>query len=111
MVTEDKKKMPVLEALHSALISSNESDEEGDVLRTRPLEWRSEEVSMFFFTIWTLAMEEVCPTSKKGNLLTEGLVLQVQEAVMKFLSHCSGPLNCSSFHFLMLDNSGASIHF
>ena len=64
-----------------------------------------------FFTIWTLAMEEVCPTSKKGNLLTEGLVLQVQEAVMKFLSHCCGPLNCSSFHFLMLDNSGASIHF
>ena len=45
MVTEDEKKMPVLEALHSALISS---DEEGDVLRTRPLEWRSEEVSMFF---------------------------------------------------------------
>ena len=67
--------------------------------------------SCFFFAIWTLAIEEVCPTSKKGNLLTEGLVLQVQEAVMKFLSHCSGPLNCSSFHFSMLDNSGASIHF
>ena len=48
MVTEDEKKMPVLEALHSALISSDESDEEGDVLRTRPLVWRSEEVSMFF---------------------------------------------------------------
>ena len=38
--------MPVFEALHSAFISS---DEEGDVLRTRPLEWRSEEVSFFFF--------------------------------------------------------------
>ena len=38
--------MPVFEALHSAFISS---DEEGDVLRTRPLEWRSEEVSIFFF--------------------------------------------------------------
>ena len=37
--------MPVFEALHSAFISS---DEEGDVLRTRPLEWRSEEVSFFF---------------------------------------------------------------
>ena len=48
MVTEDEKKMPVLEALHSALISSDESDEEGGVLKTRPLEWRSEEVSMFF---------------------------------------------------------------
>ena len=32
----------------SALISSDESDEEGDVLRTRPLEGRSEEVSIFF---------------------------------------------------------------
>ena len=101
--------MPVLEALDSTLIPSDESDEEGDVLRTRPLQWRSEEVSMIFFTVWTLTVEEVCPTSKKGNLLTEGLVLQVQEAVMKFLSHCSGPLNCSSFHFSMLDNSGASI--
>ena len=36
---------------------------------------------------------------------------QVPEAIMKFLSHCSGPLNCSSFHFSMLGNSGASIHF
>ena len=35
----------IFEALHSAFISS---DEEGDVLRTRPLEWRSEEVSFFF---------------------------------------------------------------
>ena len=38
--------MPVFEAVHSALISS---DEEGDVLRTRPIEGRSEEVSIFFF--------------------------------------------------------------
>ena len=37
--------MPVFEALHSAFISS---DEEGHVLRKRPLEWRSEEVSIFF---------------------------------------------------------------
>ena len=65
LVTEDEKKMPVLEALHSALIPSDESDEEGDVLRTRPLQWRSEEVSLFFFTVWTLTVEEVCPTSKK----------------------------------------------
>ena len=94
--------MPVFEALHSAFISS---DEEGHVLRTRPLEWRSEEVSIFFFK------EKVCPTSKEGNVLTEGSALQVPETIMKFLSHCSGPLNCSSFRFLMLGNSGASIHF
>ena len=85
--------MPVFEALHSALISSDESDEEGDVLRTRPLERKSEEVSIFFFfKIWTLAIEKVCPTSKEGNMLTEGSALQVPEAIMKFLSHCSGPL-------------------
>ena len=83
----------------SALISSDESDEEGDVLRTRPLEGRSEEVSIFFFKIWTLAIEKVCPTSKQGNGLTEGPALQVPEAKMKVLKHCSGPLNCSSFHF------------
>ena len=109
MVTEDEKKMPLLEALHSALISSDESDEEGDVLKAPRVEIRGG--FHVFFIIGTLAIEEVCPTSKKGNLLTEGLVLQVQEAVMKFLCHCSGPLNCSSFHFLMLDNSGASMHF
>ena len=51
LVTEDEKKMPVLEALHSALIPSDESDEEGDVLRTKPLEWRSEEVSCFFHNL------------------------------------------------------------
>ncbi|CAH3015482.1 unnamed protein product [Porites evermanni] len=50
VVTEDEKKMPVLEALHSALIPSDESDEEGDVLRTRPLEWRSEEVSILLWS-------------------------------------------------------------
>ena len=102
--------MPVFEALNSAMISSDESDEEGDVLRTRPLEWRSDEVSIFF-KIWTLAIEKICPTSKEGNVLTDGSALQVPETIMKFLSHCSGPLICSSFRFSMLGNSGASIHF
>ena len=65
----------------------------------------------FFYTIWTLAIEEVCPTSKEGNLLTEGLVLQVQEAIMRFLSHCSGPLSRRSFHFSTHGKIGVSIHF
>ena len=39
--------MPVFEALNSAMISSDESDEEVDVLRTRPLEWRAD-VSILF---------------------------------------------------------------
>ena len=110
VITEEEKKMPVFEAPHSALISSDESDEEVDVRRTWPLEWRSDEVSIFF-TIWSLAIEKVCPISKEGNVLTEGSALQVPETIMKFLSHCSGPLNCSSFRFSMLGNSGTSIHF
>ena len=51
VITEEEKKMPVFEALHSALISSDESDEEVDVRRTRPLEWRSDEVSIFFHNL------------------------------------------------------------
>ena len=102
--------MPVFEALNSAMISSDESDEEGDVLRTRPLEWRADEVSIFFQN-WTLVIEKICRTSKEGNVLTDGSALQVPETIMKFLSHCSGPLNCSSFPFFNACNSGASIHF
>ena len=45
--------MPVFEALHSAFISP---DEEGDVLRTRPLQWRSEEVSIFFSSKFGLSL-------------------------------------------------------
>lgn len=37
VITEEEKKMPVFETLHSALISFEESDEEVDVRRTRPL--------------------------------------------------------------------------
>ena len=90
--------MPVFEALNSAMISSDESDEEGDVLRTSG----DQRKFPFFFKIWTLAIEKICPTSKEGNVLTEGSALQVPETIMKFLSHCSGPLNCSSFRFSML---------
>ena len=57
---------------------------------------------LFFPQIWTLAIEKVCPISKEGDVLTEGSALQVPETVMKFLSHYSGPLNCSSFRFSML---------
>ena len=99
--------MPVFEALNSAMISSDESDEEGDVLRTSG----DQRKFPFFLKIWTLAIEKICPTSKEGNVLTEGSALQVPETIMKFLSHCSGPLICSSFRFSMLGNSGASIHF
>ena len=63
MVTEDEKKMPVLEDLHSALISSDESDEEGSQNKAPRVEIRGG--FHVFFTIWTLAIEEVCPTSKK----------------------------------------------
>ena len=36
------------EALHIHLVSSDESDAEEDALKTRPLTWRTEEVTDFF---------------------------------------------------------------
>ena len=36
------------EALHIGLISSDESDAEGDALATRPLIWRTDDVSKYF---------------------------------------------------------------
>ena len=65
-----------------------------------------------FYTIWTLAIEEVLSSQQRrqsgnwrvGPPSTRGL----NEVPW---SHCSGPLNWSSFQFSMLGNSGASIHF
>ena len=48
VVREKEKSMQDFEALHSSLISSDESDEEQDTLVTRPLVWRAEEVSTIF---------------------------------------------------------------
>ena len=45
---EEEKSMQDFEALHSSLISSDESDEEQDTLVTRPVVWRAEEVSTIF---------------------------------------------------------------
>jgi len=36
------------EALHVSLISSDESDVEGDALATRPLTWRTDNVNEYF---------------------------------------------------------------
>ena len=38
----------MFEALHIGLISSDESDAEGDALATRPLTWRTDDVSEYF---------------------------------------------------------------
>ena len=49
MATEEEKGSAVYEALNLCLISSDESDnEEPSVLVTRPLTWRTEEVTTFF---------------------------------------------------------------
>ena len=45
---EEEKSMQDFEALYSSLISSDESDEEQDTFVTRPLVWRTEEVSTIF---------------------------------------------------------------
>ena len=48
VVREEEKSMEDFEALHSSLISSQESDEEQETLKKRPLVWRAEEVSTVF---------------------------------------------------------------
>ena len=48
MVTEAEKDGQMFEALHIGLISSDESDAEGDALATRPLTWRTDDVSEYF---------------------------------------------------------------
>ena len=48
MVTEAEKNGQMCEALHIGLISSDESDAEGDALATRPLTLRTDDVSRYF---------------------------------------------------------------
>ena len=48
MVAEVEKDGQMFEALHLGLISSDESDAEGDALATRPLTWRTDDVSEYF---------------------------------------------------------------
>jgi len=51
VVREQEKSMQDFEALHSSLISLDESDKEQDTVVTRPLVWRAEEVSTIFQVI------------------------------------------------------------
>lgn len=48
VVREEERSGQMYEALHTALISSDESDAEGDALATRPLIWRTDDVSKYF---------------------------------------------------------------
>ena len=48
VVTEAEKDGQMFDALHIGLISSDESDAEGDALATRPLTWRTDDVSEYF---------------------------------------------------------------
>ena len=48
MVAEAEKNGQMYETLHTGLISSDESDVEGDGLATRPLTWWTDDVSEYF---------------------------------------------------------------
>ena len=48
MVREEERSGEMYEALHISLISSDESDAEGDALSTRPLTWRTDDVNQYF---------------------------------------------------------------
>ena len=57
-MSEEEKKEEVFGALHTSLISSDESEAEG-ALVIRPLTWRTEDVSEYFKTLderWKSAM-------------------------------------------------------
>ena len=45
---DEEKQEPMYEALHTGLISSDESDVESDALATRPLTWRTDDVTKYF---------------------------------------------------------------
>ena len=56
---EEEKEDEIFVSLHISLVSSDESEDEGDALATRPLTWRVEEVSDLFKTLddrWKAAM-------------------------------------------------------
>ena len=58
-MNEEEKEDDIFGSLHISLVSSDESEDEGDALATRPLTWRVEEVSDFFRTLddrWKAAM-------------------------------------------------------
>jgi len=48
VVREEEKNDQMYEALHIGLISSDESDADGDALTTRPLTWRADVVNESF---------------------------------------------------------------
>jgi len=48
VVREEEKNNKMYDALHIGLISSDESDTEGDALATRPLPWRADAVNEYF---------------------------------------------------------------
>ena len=53
MVREEENSGQMYEALHkcTGLISSDESDVEGDALATRPVTWRTDDVREYYFRL------------------------------------------------------------
>ena len=48
MVRDEEKQEPMYKALYIGLISSDESDVESDALATRPLTWKTDDVTKYF---------------------------------------------------------------
>ena len=56
------------EALHTNLVSSDESDAEEDALKTRPLTWRTEEVTLTSSNALMKDGRQACHLSRSGNV-------------------------------------------
>ena len=67
-MSEEEKKEEVFGALHTSLISSDESEEEGDALVIRPLTWRTEDVSEYFKTLDERWKSAITPQQKRQSV-------------------------------------------
>ena len=96
-MSEEEKKEEMFGALHTSLISSDESETEGDPLVTRPLTWRTEDVSEYFKTLderWKSAMT---PQQKRQSV---GRRLGLPSS--KFSLGCTVCVNCNNCSLMLL---------
>lgn len=69
MASEEEKREPIFEALHLSLVSSDESDEEDPTsMVTRPLTWRTEEVTNFFHVLDQRYMSSMTNQQKRQSV-------------------------------------------
>ena len=77
----------MFEARHIGVISLEESDAEGDALATRPLPWRKDDVSEYFFFFFLTAERWKAGMTSQQKRQS---VFQVKGPQMEFHNVCFG---------------------